>query len=178
MILPPVFHSLEIKPMMFLHLVRSFGSKTVKLPHVFAFSGELTFVPPALFERDSKKCTAKKCTKCEWSKRGPKRRKECLLPDGKTTWLTAAFTGRGVQKGNLKLGCVVCQKFLQKQVAGGSIPTTKETSVRHKFALSTCLWQTYRAIIQTIYTGMSHFDSCASNVGLGRIRVVQWLCPG
>ena len=43
---------------------------------------------------------------------------------------------------------------------------------------STCLWQTYRAIIQTIYTGMSHFDSCASNVGLGRIRVVQWLCPG
>ena len=99
------------------------------------FSGELTFVPPALFERDSKKCTAKKCTKCEWSKRGPKRRKQCLLPDGKTTWLTAAFTGRGVQKGNLKLGCVVCQKFLQKQVAGGSIPTTKETSVRHKFAL-------------------------------------------
>jgi hypothetical protein len=58
-----------------------------------------------------------------------------LLPDGKTTWITAAFTGRGVQKGNLKLGCVVCQKFLQKQVAGGSIPTTKETSVRHKFAL-------------------------------------------
>ena len=92
-------------------------------------------MPPALFERHSKKCTAKKCAKCEWSKRGPKRRKQCLLPDGKTTWITAAFTGRGVQKGNLKLGCVVCQKFLQKQVAGGSIPTTKETSVRHKFAL-------------------------------------------
>ena len=29
--------SLEIKPMMFLHLLRSFGSKPVKLPHVLTF---------------------------------------------------------------------------------------------------------------------------------------------
>ena len=141
-------------------------------------------MPPALFERHSKKCTAKKRTKCEWSKRGPKRRKQCLLPDGKTTWLTAAFTGRGVQKGNLKLGRVVCQKFLQKQVAGGSIPTTKETSVRHKFALSTCLWQTYRAIIQTIYTGMVTLrlmcKQCWTGKNQSRPVAVPWLAvrPG
>ena len=41
MILPPVFHSLEIKPMMFLHLLRSFGSKIAKLPHVLTFSSIL-----------------------------------------------------------------------------------------------------------------------------------------
>jgi hypothetical protein len=47
--------------------------------------------------------------------------KTILVARWETTWLTAAFTGRGVQQENLKLGCVVCQKFLQKQVAGGSI---------------------------------------------------------
>ena len=94
-----------------------------------------TFAPPALFDQHSKRCTAKRCTKCEWCKKGPKGRNQCLLPDGKRSWLTAAFSGTGVKKPTLKLGCVVCQKFLkEKQVAGGSTPATQKTKFQ-SFAL-------------------------------------------
>jgi hypothetical protein len=141
-------------------------------------------VPPALFERHSKKCTAKKCAKCEWSKRGPKRRKQCLLPDGKTTWITAAFTGRGVQKGNLKLGCVVCQKFLQNKLLVAQSQQQKKPVSAINLRFSTCLWQTYHAIIQTIYTGMVTLrlmcKQCWTGKNQSRPVAVPWLAvrPG
>ena len=49
MILPPVFHSLEIKSMMFLHLLRSFGSKIAKLPHVLTFFFNFTLGGPPFY---------------------------------------------------------------------------------------------------------------------------------
>ena len=143
-------------------------------------------MPPALFERHFKKCTAKKCTKCEWSKRGPKRRKQSLLPDGKTTWLTAAFTGRGVQQEKFETRMRCMSEVFTKTSCWwlNQSQQQKKPVSAINLRFSTCLWQTYHAIIQTIYTGMVTLrlmcKQCWTGKNQSRPVAVPWLAvrPG
>ena len=77
-------------------------------------------MPPKTFCAHAKKCCKKttNCSKCLWYTRGPALRKLACLPGTSTTWLACAVFAKKQRQGNqMKLGCVVCHRLVQKSVA-------------------------------------------------------------
>lgn len=79
----------------------------------------LTLLPPSMFVAHRRKCSKDGCDKCFWSSTGPKLRRRCLIPGTKTPWLACAALPKVKKDGKakkleLRLGCMVCWKFLQR----------------------------------------------------------------
>lgn len=126
----------------------------------------LCFVPPALLERHAKKCKRSKCIRCMWFHKGARRRRQCLLQDGKTTWLTAAFAGSG-QTRQLRLGCVLCYNYLKSMTDGCTSDTKKPNLYHRKFGRFEV------AVQPTLGKGTSNLERHSSSK-IHREAVLHW----
>ena len=121
--------------MMFLHLVRSFGSKTVKLPHVLTFFWRADLCAACSFRTALQKMHCKKMHEVRVEQKRAQETKTMLVARWEDDLAHCSLyrQRRAERKFDTRMRCM--SEVFTKQVACGSIPTTKETSVRHKFAL-------------------------------------------
>ena len=183
-ILPPVFHSLEIKPMMFLHLVRSFGSKTVKLPHVFAFFWRADLCAACSLRTGlQKNALQKNARSASGAKEGPRDENNVCCQMGRRPGSLQPSQAEACRKEIWNSDALYVRSFYKNKLLVAQSQQKKPVSAIN-LRFSTCLWQTYRAIIQTIYTGMVTLrlmcKQCWTGKNQSRPVAVPWLAvrPG
>jgi hypothetical protein len=172
--------------MMFLHLVRSFGSKTVKLPHVLTFFWRADLCAACSFRTALQKMHCKKMHEVRVEQKRAQETKTMLVArwEDDLDHCSLHRQRRAERKFETRMRCMSevftktsCWWLNQSQQQKKPV-----SAINLRF--STCLWQTYRAIIQTIYTGMVTLrlmcKQCWTGKNQSRPVAVPWLAvrPG